>query len=182
MIVYDFQDMQRPPLMRMAVYVRLNSSAHEGGSLSVRFENYTWNIDKPLYVFDPENGYRWIGSTHIMPAAGSEFKAGRYHVCYTDQASMKAETDFFLDAPRPVSNLDTDAYKTEKQAVFDSEGFLLGYDIEKEPILRSEISEKYPGAFFTRKILLAPDGLSLIVEPPAFLSEAHNVLAEGGMR
>ena len=96
---------------------------------------------------------------------------------------MKAETSFLVQKLQSVKNVKLDAFKTERLAVFDAEGFLLGYNIEKEPIVRSEIAEKYPGAFYTRRILIAPDGQSLAALPSVPLTEEDGTaLSSGGAR
>ena len=182
-VIYDYENMEKAPVMRMAVFVRLHAQSQTNGTLTLTSDGYTWKIEKPSRVFDADNNYVWIGSANIACAPGTEFAGGEYRLLYTDKASMKAETSFFVQKPQPVKNVKLDAYKTERLAVFDAEGFLLGYNIEKEPIARSEIAEKYPGAFYTRRILIAPDGQSLAALPSVPLTEEDGTaLSSGGAR
>ena len=167
----------------MAVFVRLHAQSQTNGTLTLTSGGYTWKIEKPSRVFDADNNFVWIGSANIACAPGTEFASGEYRLLYTDKASMKAETSFFVQKMQPVKNVKLDTYKTERLAVFDAEGFLLGYNIEKERIARSEIAEKYPGAFYTRRILIAPDGQSLAALPSVPLPEEDGTaLSSGGAR
>ena len=182
-VIYDYESMEKAPVMRMAVFVRLHAQSQTNGTLTLTSDGYTWKIEKPSRVFDADNNYVWIGSANIACAPGTEFAGGEYRLLYTDKASMKAETSFFVQKMQPVKNVKLDAYKTERLAVFDAEGFLLGYNIEKEPIVRSEIAEKYPGAFYTRRILIAPDGQSIAALPSVPLTEEDGTaLSSGGTR
>ena len=182
-VIYDYEDMHKAPVMRMAVFVRLHAQSQTNGTLTLTSGGYTWKIEKPSRVFDADNNYVWIGSANIACADGTEFTSGEYRLLYTDKASMKAETSFFVQKMQPVKNVKLDTYKTERLAVFDAEGFLLGYNIEKELIARSEIAEKYPGAFYTRRILIAPDGQSLAALPSVPLTEEDGTaLSSGGAR
>lgn len=182
-VIYDYENMEKAPVMRMAVFVRLHAQSQTNGTLTLTSDGYTWKIEKPSRVFDADNNYVWIGSANVACAPGTEFAGGEYRLLYTDKASMKAETSFFVQKPQPVKNVKLDAYKTERLAVFDAEGFLLGYNIEKEPIARSEIAEKYPGAFYTRRILIASDGQSLAALPSVPLTEDDGTaLSAGGAR
>lgn len=184
-VIYDYESMEKAPVMRMAVFVRLHAQSQTNGTLTLSLPaaGYTWKIEKPSRVFDSDKGFVWLGSTNIACAPGTEFAGGEYRLLYTDKASMKAETLFFVQKPQPVKNVKLDAYKTERLAVFDAEGFLLGYNIEKERIARSEIAEKYPGAFYTRRILIAPDGQSLAALPSVPLTEEDGTaLSSGGAR
>lgn len=182
-VIYDYESMEKAPVMRMAVFVRLHAQSQTNGTLTLTSDGYTWKIEKPSRVFDADNNYVWIGSANIACAPGTEFAGGEYRLLYTDKASMKAETSFFVQKMQPVKNVKLDAYKTERLAVFDAEGFLLGYNIEKEPIARSEIAEKYPGAFYTRRILIAPDGQSIAALPSVPLTEEDGTaLSSGGTR
>ena len=182
-VIYDYESMEKAPVMRMAVFVRLHAQSQTNGTLTLTSDGYTWKIEKPSRVFDADNNYVWIGSANIACAPGTEFAGGEYRLLYTDKASMKAETSFFVQKMQPVKNVKLDAFKTERLAVFDAEGFLLGYNIEKEPIVRSEIAEKYPGAFYTRRILIAPDGQSIAALPSVPLTEEDGTaLSSGGTR
>ena len=182
-VLYDVQKTQSGGNVRLAVYARLNRDAQESGFLEIKSPkaDYIWIVEKPLYIHDTETGYVWIGSSALLPPPGSVFPGGRYVLIYTDESGKKTEAYFDIDDKRDFDGFNTDGYTKQTLGIFDKNGVLLGYRIEKTDITATEAAEQYPGAFFTRIIRLSVDGSRLLLKEPEFVS-AESDLHNGGVR
>ena len=102
-VVYDYQNLQEPPIQRLSVFVQSSQGSERIMNLKISFpvgnifpdNKFFWFIENPLIL---NNGSKlWAGSPSLMAPYFSALPKGRYQVVYTDLVGETAEGQFELN-------------------------------------------------------------------------------------
>lgn len=130
-----------------------------------------WETDNVTLLQSPDGRYQYAGCSSFMPVYDQPFPEGNYSVYFEDYTGKEFTSSFYLHNTTP-ENYDSMKKDTDIIAVFNRNNSILYAGEQTSDILtQGGLLNKYPEAFYVRKIALSNDGTIV------YLLE-KNILAE----
>lgn len=179
-LIFDYADYDSPPVVRLSVYLALESDVHLASSMKVINEEtgLVWNCSKSrLKKIENANKDKWAGFPRFVPAVDSEFPKGRYMVYYEDKAERDLEKSFYLKYPDELPACKAGDFPDKipgsmikKIAVYSNEDVLLYFgDMNSHWKSSSDIISEYKNAWCTRICYTMSGNSILCLMPPVEL-------------
>jgi len=178
--VYDFEDDDSFPELRLGVFVDVTSDVHRAEIIKVIClqNNYEWECINPIKIKNGKN--QFSGYTHFVMPENEAFPQGRYKVYYTDyngneescvmQLSYNAEI-LEMKGAAAQDFLKSDS-ALEYWSVYNKEAEILFFG-EKEDRMRAleEVWKRYPDAVSARTLWVSRNGREICIFPLVYKNE-----------
>jgi len=187
-VVFDFEDQEAEPEMRLGVYVDVSSDAHRADLIKIYClqNDFEWECNKPEKIASGKKQYAGY-SNFVMPGKDI-FPQGKYTVYYYDANGN--EESAVMNISYSAEILQKNASSTEEflksqnanenLAVYDKESVLIFFGKKSDEHKELEnIWRMYPAADFIRIVWTRNNGKEICIFPAVY-KDGKKVTEENG--
>ena len=187
-VIYDFEDEEKKPDLRLGVFVDVSSDVHRAEFLKIvcMQNDFEWECNRPLKVTNEKKQY--AGYANFVMPGNDSFPQGKYTVFYTDAngneqscvMNISYSSDILQMSPSNAEEFLKSHNASESLALFDEESVLIFFGDKKDELRNMEtVWSRYPQADYARTVWTRNNGKEMCIFPAVY-KNGKKVVDENG--
>lgn len=187
-IVFDFEEEEKVPDLRLGVFVDVSSDAHRADVLKIvcMQNDFEWECNRPEKVSNGKKQY--AGYTNFVMPGKDLFPQGKYTVYYYDAngneqscvMNISYSSDILQMSPSKAEEFLKSHNANESLALFDEESVLIFFGDKKDELRNMEtVWSRYPQADYARTVWTRNNGKEMCIFPAVY-KNGKKVVDENG--